>query len=148
MKRRILGLSLLTTVAIAGCATTTTAGHHPSSIQAVAQPKAAVQNRLSDCASVSSENVIAARNVLLLPVQLTLSQSIGACGCMTSLMRYRVSVGGPNAPLSDRDLVVDLNTRARRLHETEALHLVLAPDAGRLASVTLLTVELTCAPAR
>jgi hypothetical protein len=61
---------------------------------------------------VSSEDVIAARNVLLLPVQLTLSQSIGACGCMTSLMRYRVIVGGPDAPLSDWDLVVDLSENA------------------------------------
>jgi hypothetical protein len=85
---------------------------------------------------------------LLLPVQLTLSQSIGACGCMTSLMRYRVSVGGPDASRSDRDFVADLNTRARRLHETEAMHLVLAPDAGRLSSATRVTVELTCAPAQ
>ena len=143
----ILGRSLLTTVVFAGCATTTTAGQYPSPTQVVTQPTAAVQNRLADCASMASEDVIAARNVLLLPVQLTLSQSIGACGCMTSLMRYRVSIGGPDAPLSDRDFVVDLNTRSRRLHETEALHLVLAPDARRLASATRVTVELTCAPA-
>jgi hypothetical protein len=96
---------------------------------------------------VASEDVVAERNVLLLPVQLMLSQSIGACGCMSSQMRYRVSVGGPDVPLSDRDFVIDLNTRARRLHETEALHLVLSPDAGRLASAPRLTVELTCTPA-
>lgn len=148
MKRMILELSMLAVGTFAGCATTTTAFNQPSSMQPIVQPSASVQNRLVDCVSISSEDVIALRNVLLLPVQLTLSQSIGACGCMTSLMRYRVSVDGPDAPLSDRDFVVDLNTRARRLHETEALHLVLAPDAGRLASAPRVTVELTCAPAK
>lgn len=147
MKWMFLRLSTLAASTLAGCATTTTASNHLSSVQPIVQPTAAVQNRLVDCVSVSSEGVVAARNVLLLPVDLTLSQSIGACGCMTSLMRYRVSVGGPDAPLSDRDFVVDLNTRARRLQEAEALHLVLAPDAARVGSAPRLTVELTCAPA-
>lgn len=144
----ILGVSVLVGGTFPSCAAnsaTTSARQAPST--RVGQPRAALQNRLTDCVSLSFEDIVAARNVLLLPAQLTLTQSIGECGCMSSLLRYRVTVGGADSPLRSRDFVVDLNTRGRHLHEAEAMHLVLAPDAGRVASAQLLTVELTCTPA-
>ena len=66
---------------------------------------------------------------------------------MSSLMRYRVSVGESDAPLSSRDLVVDLNTRHRRAGLPEPLHFVLAPDVEHISDVPTLTVALACTPA-
>lgn len=126
---------------VAGCCTTAS-GHGNSPVAPSPGPAASFNNDLAACVTFTPENTELVGNVVLLRARLRVQQSIGACGCKSSVLGYRVRRA--NRPPSNMDIVGRVNTLARQSRPEEDVRLVLATDASMLPPAQGATVQVTC----
>lgn len=132
-------------VLLAGCApgsprTTTAAEGKSTGGTAADQLSIHLDNKLSACVELATEEAESVRNVVLLNTRMRMLQTLAACGCKTALLGYRVRLDDPWRS----GVVGRFNTNNRPLLVDERVYLLLATDAPLLQQARTASISVTC----
>lgn len=99
-----------------------------------------LDNELTACVELATEEVVSVRNVVVLGTRMRMLQSLAACGCKTALLGYRVRLDDPWRS----GLVGRIDTNNRPLRVDEHVHLLLSTDAALLQQARTASISVSC----
>lgn len=126
---------------LAGCASSPAGAPRTAHAGTVAAPLSIqLDNSLSACAELVTEEPEHVRNVVMLRTRMRMLQSLAACGCKTALLGYRVRLDDPWRS----GIVGRFDTNNRALGVDEQVYLLLSTDAPLLQQARTANISVSC----
>lgn len=100
-----------------------------------------LDNSLSSCVVAKLGDLVRSRNLLLLDLELNITQAIGYCGCTSALLTWRVT--GAVGTSAREFAAGEINTLPR-VGKLEKIYVVVSPDAEYMTVTDKTKLSLSC----